>query len=41
MNSCRTKKFHLLNIRLLSMKELNFMIDIKKGGAVHIDAEQH
>ncbi|KRX69290.1 hypothetical protein T06_13491 [Trichinella sp. T6] len=22
-------------------KKLNFMIDIKKGGAVHVDAAQH
>ncbi|KRX32327.1 hypothetical protein T09_12962 [Trichinella sp. T9] len=30
MNDCHSKKFHLLNIRFLSMKNPNFLIDIKR-----------
>ncbi|XP_003367086.1 hypothetical protein Tsp_14649 [Trichinella spiralis] len=29
----------IVNVQI--RKKLNFLIDIKKGGAVHIDAAQH
>ncbi|KRZ82818.1 hypothetical protein T08_2649 [Trichinella sp. T8] len=38
---CSLQTMGMKFTEIVNKKKLNFMIDIKKGGAVHVDAMQH